>query len=400
MTCRICDSLTVEVLDLGRMPPANSLKENPDDPETLYGLTLEWCRTCDNVQLRETLGIDELYRNYMYITPPSSMLTAHYAFLLEYLLASRFVGPASFVVEPGSNAGNFLAHIKDSVGRVLGVDPAATIAAMANQAGIPTIAQAFGREVAAGIRSEHGPADLVVARHCMAHNETPHEMMAAAASVMANDGVLVIENAYVVDTIENGEFDQVYHEHMFYFSIHSMQTLLKRHGMRLVDVVMSLVHGGSIIFVAARGTSGSVRPSVRRYEARERQTLTSRTFDRFARRAREAREQLRELVDGLVDRSQTIFTYGATAKGNTLLNFTGLTRREIPYCVDSTPMKQGRFLPMSNIEVISEDAAAAHPPDYYLLTAWNYQDEIIGKVRHHGNYDTKFIIPIPYVRIV
>lgn len=382
------------------MPPANSLKRSPEERQDEHPLVLEWCQTCDNVQLRDTLSNDALYRDYLYVTPSSAMLEGHYAFLLEYLLRNGFVGHDSFVVEPGSNAGNFLRHLGGSVRRVLGVDPAARIAAMANEAGIPTMAAFFNREVAANILADYGKADLVVARHCMAHNDTPHEMVAAAQKLVKDDGFVVIENAYVLNTIENAEFDQIYHEHMFYFSIRSMRTLLKRHGMRLVDVIMSLVHGGSIIFVAAKATGGGVRESVDRYEAQERRGLNARAFLRFAERAHQISSHLRELITELSERSHKIYTYGATAKGNTLLNFARITRDQIPYCVDSTPMKHGLFLPKSNIEVVSEEAAMLAPPAYFLLTAWNYQEEIIAKVRGGGNYDSKFVIPIPFVRIV
>ncbi|MDP9227316.1 MAG: class I SAM-dependent methyltransferase [Actinomycetota bacterium] len=399
MSCRICAASTREILDLGTSPPANSLKLSSDDLQEPFPLVLEWCDTCDNVQLRDTIPADVLYRDYLYVTPVSSMLDAHYEYLLTFLMNGRYVSQDSFVVEAGSNAGNFLQHIEGRVGRILGIDPAQQICGMANDAGIPTICEFFTRDQAAKILADAGPADVVVARHCLAHNATPHEMVAAARSLLTDNGYFVIENAYVLNTIENGEFDQVYHEHMFYFSIHSMQALLRLHAMRLVNVTMSLVHGGSIIFVAAPGIEGPVSPSVERYASRERPFLNPGAFNRFAERAIEVRERLRELVVDLTRQGNRIYTYGATAKGNTLLNYVGLTNVEIPYCVDNTPIKQGRFLPMSNIEVISEEAAASDPPDYFLLTAWNYQDEIISKVRAGGNYRTQFIVPIPFVRI-
>jgi SAM-dependent methyltransferase len=400
MTCRICTAPTREVLDLGESPPANWLKSSADEVQESYPLVLQWCETCGNVQLRDTLPAEVLYRDYAYVTPRSSMLETHYDYLLSYLHANAYLASDSFVVEPGSNVGYFLEHVQSSVGRVLGVDPAERIAAMANDAGIPTICDFFSRPVAERIVSENGHADLVVARHCLAHNPSPHEMLDAAATVLAPDGRLVIENAYVLNTLENTEFDQVYHEHMFYFSIRSMKTLLRLHGMQLVDVLMSLVHGGSIIFIAQRGVSGPTRPSVTAYEPREAHFLREEAFADFARRTAEIKDRLAELVSQLTGHGSSIYTYGATAKGNTLLNYVGLSSDHIPFCVDSTPMKQGRLLPKSNIEIISEESAAADPPDYYLLTAWNYQDEIIGKVRGSGNYSSRFIIPIPFVRII
>ena len=400
MTCRICESTTREVLDLGVSPPANSFKRSPDEQQEPFPLVLEWCKRCDNVQLRDTLDSAELYRNYLYVTPDSTMLTDHYEFLHNYLVANGLIDPQSLVVEIGSNAGHFLKRLSTTARQILGVDPATRIAAMANERGVPTIADFFDASIAGQIVAEHGHADLVVARHCLAHNESPHEMMRGARALLSPQGRLVIENAYVLNTLENGEFDQVYHEHMFYFSIRSMKALLRRHNMHLVDVMMSLVHGGSIIFVAAMGQGGRTSDEVRMYESRERLFLNAKAFERFAQRARQIRTQLRELVGELNSQGRVIFTYGATAKGNTLLNFAGFTSEQIPYCVDSTPMKQGLFLPQSNIEVISEETSAKAPPDYFLLTAWNYQDEIVSKVRESGNYTSKFVIPIPFVKIV
>lgn len=400
MTCRICTAPTRQVLDLGKTPPANSLKATAEELQESFPLVLEWCDACDNVQLRDTLSADVLYRDYLYVTPQSPMLEAHYASLVRHLLGDGYARSDSFVVEAGSNAGHFLQHIRSSVGRVLGVDPAERISAMANEAGVPTIRDYFSRERAVQIVAEYGQANLVVARHCLAHNESPHEMVDAATALLAHDGYFVIENAYVLNTIENAEFDQVYHEHMFYFSISSMKALLALHGMRLVDVMLAPIHGGSIIFVAALGLDGPASESVQHHQAREGQFLNSEAFARFAQRAKEIKARLGSLVAEFRKQSSTIYSYGATAKGNTLLNFVGLTSADIAYCVDSTEMKQGLFLPGSNIEIISEEAAAAHPPDYYLLTAWNYQDEIITKVRSAGNNTSHFIIPIPFVRTI
>lgn len=400
MSCRICAAKTREILDLGESPPANSLKASPEDPEVSYPLVLESCGSCGNVQLRDVLSAESLYRDYLYVTPTSAMLDAHYEYLLTYLVTGGYAAPNSFVVEAGSNAGNFLRHIAPRVGRVLGVDPAERITQLARESGVPTICDFFTQARAEMIVGEMGNADLVVARHCLAHNASPHEMVRAARTALKDDGYFVIENAYLLNTIENGEFDQVYHEHMFYFSIRSMSALLAMHDMRIVDVTMSLVHGGSIIFVAALGARAGRAEAMERYESRERLFLNAEAFDRFAKRAEEVRSDLLRLITDLRKDRKSVYTYGATAKGNTLLNYCGLTQAEIGKCVDSTPMKQGRFLPKSNIEIVSEAAAAAQPPDYYLLTAWNYQDEIISKVRNSGNHRSKFIVPIPYVRII
>lgn len=401
MICRICGDRSTEILDLGRSPPANSLVKSADQKLESFPLVLEVCDSCGNVQLRDCLDSVDLYRNYLYVTPDSNMLKNHYEYLCRYLETNQYVNSKSFVLEIGSNVGLFLKHIKSRVSKILGIDPAINICKIAVAAGIDTICDFFNAKSAQEVSKNYGAPDVIIARHCFAHNCDPHLMMEAVVSALTPSGYFVIENAYVLNTIENNEFDQIYHEHMFYFSIRSMKKLLALHKMQLVDVLMSLVHGGSIIFVAKKEDSKNrINESVGQYEARESLFLNQEAYARFAANTAEIRDNLSALVNELHSDGKTIFTYGATAKGNTLLNYIGLTNQQIPYCVDSTPIKHGMYLPQSNIKVISEELALANPPDYFLLTAWNYKEEIITKVRGAGNYRTKFIVPIPFVHIV
>lgn len=401
MTCRICNAPSEEILDLGLTPPANALLDNPTDLQESFPLVLELCSECHNVQLRDCMSATELYRNYLYVTPNSSMLASHYKYLHGYLEASGYINNESFVVEVGSNIGLFLSFIKSKVARVLGIDPAKNICAMAIDAGIDTVCDFFSPSSAVEIRARHGRPDLIVARHCFAHNSDPHVLMRGVTELLSDSGYVVIENAYVLNTIENNEFDQVYHEHMFYYSIRSMTALLEANGLRLVDVLISLVHGGSIIFVARRAKFvDKINRSVAQYLAREQLFLDRQAFNHFAAKALDIKRQLQGLIGQFRNEGKTIYTYGATAKGSTLLNFLGITCREVPLCVDSTVIKQGKYLPKSNIRIISEEEGLLTPPDYFLLTAWNYKDEIIRKVRESGNYRSKFIIPFPFVHIV
>ena len=400
MACRICGAATEEILNLGNTPPANSITSSPEAVLETYPLVLEWCVKFANLQLRDCLASDDLYRNYLYVTPRSETLSKHYDYLQNYLVSQGYISPDSFVLEVGSNAGLFLKHIAPSVGRVLGIDPAENICRLAVDSGIDTICDFFSPESAQTIARTQGKPDLIVARHCFAHNCDPHPLIAGAASLLADGGYLLVENAYALNTIENNEFDQIYHEHMFYFSIRSMAQLLSLHGMQLVDVVMSLVHGGSAIFVAEVSGDGSVSESMEQYLAREANFMTRAALERFASNTRVIGDNLRSMIRELHSSGKRIYTYGATAKGNTLLNYVGLDRSVITACVDSTPLKQGKFLPQSGIPIISEEEGAKNPPDYYLLTAWNYKEEIIAKVRGSGNFHSKFIIPIPFVHIL
>ncbi len=400
MACRICGSRTEEILNLGSTPPANSITTSADAVLTAYPLALEFCEACANLQLRDCLASDDLYRNYLYVTPQSETLSKHYDYLQNYLKSRGFISRESFVLEVGSNAGLFLKHLQPAVGRVLGIDPAENICRLAVESGIDTVCDFFSPETAVEIANRHGKPNLIVARHVFAHNCDPHPLVEAAASLLADGGHLLVENAYALNTIENNEFDQIYHEHMFYFSIRSVSWLLSLHGMQLVDVVMSLVHGGSVILIARRKSDGPVSESIEQYLAREGNFMTRAALERFASNTRIIADNLRSMITELHGAGKRIYTYGATAKGNTMLNYVGLNRSMISACVDSTPLKQGKFLPQSGIPIISEQEGAADPPDYYLLTAWNYKEEIIAKVRDAGNFHSKFIVPIPFVHIL
>jgi SAM-dependent methyltransferase len=401
MACRICNNATKTVLDLGATPPANSLLTNKNDEIKFHSLVLEYCGSCGNLQLRDCLNSDDLYKHYFYVTPKSNTLDSHYDYLTSFLLSRDYVNRHSFVVEVGSNIGAYLKFIKPNVKSIMGIDPAENIAAEANKNGINTVCEFFGQDSASRIKSTYGTADTIIARHCFAHNSSPHDLLRGVTALLSSNGTLVVENAYAVNTIEGNEFDQIYHEHMFYYSIQSMSKALAMHGLLLVDVLISLVHGGSICFIAKRAESNpTVMDSIETHLAYEKAVLNESSLLNFASNAYRLKLELTNHIKMLVASGKTIYTYGATAKGNTLLNFAGLTHKEIKYCVDSTDIKLNKFLPGSGIKIISEQDGVDSPPDYYLLTAWNYKDEIITKVRNSGNYKTAFIVPFPKLSVV
>lgn len=401
MRCRICSSDVSTFLNLGSMPPANSLMDNLNETPEEFPLILDYCHSCHNLQLRDCLDQIELYKNYLYVTPDSNMLKTHYKYLYDYLSEHNFLTNDSFVFEVGSNIGYFLSFIRNKVKKVLGIDPAENICKMAEKQGIETVCDFFDQKSANNIKKNSGSPDLIMARHCFAHNANPHDLMKGVVELLSENGKLVIENAYALNTIEGNEFDQVYHEHMFYYSIRSMTALLEIHNLQLIDVLTSLVHGGSIVFIAEhKSKNNKISESVSKYLTKEEIVLNNEAMTNFSNKTFEIKKQLKMLIVELKSQNKTIYTYGATAKGNTLLNFVGITKEEIPFCVDSTKIKHGKFLPKSKIRIISEEEGLHSPPDFFLLTAWNYQDEIINKVRNAGNNHSKFIIPFPSVHIL
>lgn len=402
MTCRICSGAVRPILDLGMMPPANSLKNTRDEKESRYPLVLEMCDGCGNLQLQYCVSEKELYSQYFYITPDSPSLRNHYEFLIRYMFDANYLRQESSVVEIGSNIGRFLTYLKGNHGiqRVLGVDPAQNVCALACEEGVETVCSFFNRAVAAVIRRDHGPAELIVARHCCAHNKNPHQILRGVYHLLADDGFFVMENAYALNTLQNNEFDQIYHEHMFYYMIRSVRQLFEMNNLILVDIVMTPIHGGSVIFFAQKkNETRAVKSSVEKYAKIESDIVGNGMIERFVNNTILIKKKIKYIVENVNKNGKNVWAYGATAKGSTLLNFLQIDYSEIPYCVDSTSIKQGKFLPMSNIEIIPEEFACSAPPDYFLLTAWNYKAEIIKKVRSNGNLKSQFIVPIPSVQI-
>ena len=401
MTCRVCENLTKTVLDLGSTPPANSLLSSPNEVIKSHPLVLEYCNSCCNLQLRDCLDSDDLYKYYFYVTPNSKTLESHYQYLTNFLLSKKYLTKDSAVVEVGSNIGAFLQHISPNVKSIIGIDPAENIVKEANIKGINTICDFFSEKSAIALKNSHGFADAIIARHCFAHNSSPHELLRGVKALLAPNGNVLIENAYVVNTIEGNEFDQIYHEHMFYYSIQSMSKALELNGLVLVDVLISLIHGGSICFVAKHAESNpDISESVSSHLAYEKKILNENSLLIFASNAYKLKLELSSYIKSLVKKGKIVYTYGATAKGNTLLNFTGLDSKFIKYCVDNTDIKYNKYLPGTGIKIINEQEGIEFPPDFYLLTAWNYKDEIITKVRNAGNYDSAFIIPFPKFAVV
>lgn len=400
MPCRICGDPTDTVLDLGSMPAANRLKTSKQEEEPRYPLVLERCAGCFNLQLRDCVDENELYGHYLYLTPDSRALHAHNRLLVEHMFREGYASAGSFVLEIGSNVGRFLKHLQPHVRKVVGIDPAENVCRIARADGIETVCAFFAVDLAMQLEAAYGVPDVIVARHCCAHNKNPHRIIAGIKALLPENGIFIMENAYAPNTLLNNEFDQIYHEHMFYYAIRPVVKLLEMHDMRLVDIAMAPIHGGSVVFFAAHATARSrVRESVRVHMNEEQAVLGDELLGRFVESVRAIRRDIRALVADLLGQGKTVWSYGATAKGSTLLNYIGLTDEHIRFCADSTPIKHGRFIPMANIEILPEEEAWKASPDYFLLTAWNYKDEIIPKVRAMGNARTKFIVPIPSVSV-
>jgi len=399
--CRICNGETFMLLNLRHHPFANDLADSPLDPVKIYPLALLICKKCSAAQLSYCADDKELYGHYNYITPDSQELKTHYGQIVSFLSENGYLSGASHVLEIGSNIGRFLEFLKPKVRSILGVDPAVNIAGMANQKGIATVNDFFNKVSAKKILDDSGKKDVIIARHCFAHNEKPWLMLEGVKELLSSQGMFVIENAYFLDTVEKREFDQIYHEHMYYYTLRSIAAMLDRYGFELIDVFHSPIHGGTMLYVAGLKTAQhTVSSRVGEHLKKEKNMHKAEFYKDFIAHIQENKQKLTHLLQALTSTGSTVHAYGASAKSTTLFNYYGIHDDVIPFVVDSTVTKQGKYIPLVNIKIISEEEGRENPPDYYLLTIWNYKDEIIRKVRSWGNTKTKFILPHPKVETI
>ncbi len=399
--CRICEAGTRTVLDLGDMPLANKLKTAADAIEKRFPLALEFCAACGNLQLGHCVEASDLYDDYLYITPTSPSLEAHSINLVYHMQAQGYLPHDAFVLEFGSNIGHFLKYARTQAGRVLGIDPARAIVEMANARGVPTVCDYFGPETAKRIAAEHGRAEVVVGRHCAAHNADPHALIAGARLAMADRGVFVMENAYGLNTVLNGEIGQIYHEHMYYYTAWAVRELFARGGLDLIDLLYAdSVHGGSMVFFGAPKGTRPIRPIVAATIAREQAILTDALLDLLPATLARWRTETRALLDRFRESGRTVWLYGGSAKAATFINAVGITEADVAACADSTEEKIGRYLPGTGIRICTETEAIEARPDYFLVTAWNYRNELIQKVRAGGNLHSGFAVPFPEVQVI
>lgn len=396
-TCRSCGSDSLrDVLDLGQQPLANSLlrREDLDGPEDRFQLTLAFCEICGLVQIRETVPPERLFRDYLYFSSVSRGVLDNARGIAERMIRERNLGPESLVVEAASNDGYLLKNYQEWSVPVLGIDPAENIAKEANERGIRTLPLFFTEELA----REVPECDVFHANNVLAHVADTPGFVRAIARVLKDDGVAVVEVPYLGRMIQDVEFDTIYHEHLCYFSLTALQRLFVWNGLAVMDVEQIPIHGGSLRVFARR-----YRPSLDPSQAVKDLLLKEESermceWDRYAgfeARVKDIGMRLWRLFYEV--RGASIAAYGAAAKGSTLLNYFGIDRGVLDYVVDRSPHKQGLFLPGVHVpiygpEVLDQDWVA---PDYLLLLAWNFKDEIIAQCRPFAKRGGKFIVPIP-----
>ena len=405
-TCRTCGSKNLQlILDLDKTALANDFlqPEEVKNYHTSLPLRVMLCLDCSLVQLADTVDPRILYSHYAYVTSTSATMDAHLNSQAAHLLATAHLGAGSKVLEIASNTGVFLKKFKEKGCEVLGVEPAVNIADVAIATAIPTRKEFFNAENAKKLKAEWGTADLVLGRHVFAHIDDLRDLIQGLEAISHQETLIAFEVPYLVDFFEHTEYDTIYHEHLSYISVRSIAALVKDSAFTLARVDHYPIHGGSILFhLRHRSSKTAVHSSVPIALELEQQMKLAEpaTWAAFAQRVNHIRADLPLLLRKLKAEGKRIIGYGASAKGNTLLNTCGLTTKELDYIIDNTPFKQNKVAPGSWIPIRSPEMLLKDQPDYALLLAWNFAPEIIRRETEFQKRGGRFIMPIPEPKII
>mgnify|MGYP001285173196 CR=1 FL=1 len=401
--CLVCESPTDSFMDFGRMPISNRfLSADEFDDEFFYDLSVAFCPNCYMVQLGERVPPEMMFNeDYAYFSSISTVMAEHFEALADEIAGIVTERPSPLVVELGCNDGIMLQHIARREIRHVGIEPSANVAVIAKEKGITVFEKFFGVDSAREIESSFGQADVICGANVMCHIEDINSVMSGVAMLLRDDGVLIFEDPYLLDIIRQTSFDQIYDEHVFYFSALSVSELARRHGMQLVDVQAQAVHGGSMRYYIRQGTDNDVSSRLGESMVAERACGLHRSGDysRFRDDVDRVSADLRRALEEICARGETVVGYGATSKSTTLQNYAGIGPDLITYISDTTPTKIGRFTPGTHIPIRSHARFRADSPPYTLLLAWNHRREILEKEEEYRQQGGKFITFFPELKI-
>jgi SAM-dependent methyltransferase len=405
-SCLFCSvPLRKTFVDLGMHPLCESYVSGDklNQMEPFYPLHVYVCEKCFLVQLHEYVSPTDIFTEYAYFSSYADSWVQHAKRYTDMIVDRLKLTANSFVVELASNDGYLLQHFVAKGIPVLGIEPAANVAEVARKKNVPTLVKFFGRQSASELIAESGRADLVLGNNVLAQVPNINDFVAGIKLLLAPHGVATIEFPHLMKLMEENQFDTIYHEHFFYFSLMSAERIFAAHGLILFDVEELPTHGGSLRIYGHHAEDKTHSVTERYCELVQREKAAGvECLDTYATFAEKVRETKRKLLEFLIEakrKGKTIAGYGAPGKGNTLLNYCGVRSDFVDYTVDRNPYKQGKFLPGTHIPIFPPEKIRETKPDYLLILPWNFKDEIMDQVNYIREWGGQFVVPIPEVRI-
>jgi len=402
--CRSCNQggLTV-FLDLGEKPPSDRIltKEMLAKPEPFYPLEVAFCPHCSLVQILATVPAEDLFTDgYEYYSSFIPSLMRHSRENVLDLIESRKLGSDSLAIELASNDGYLLKNYVKFGIPVLGIDPAPGQAKAAEKVGVPTINDFFTTALAAKLRSEGKRADVVHANNVLAHVADTNGFVEGIRLILKDTGLAVIEVPYVRELIDHCEFDTIYHEHLCYFSVTALDNLFRLHGLYLNDVKRIAIHGGSLrLYVELKENVGDNVKRLIDAETKEKMNRID-YYENFAGKVSTLKNELYQLLHKLKNDGKRIAAYGAAAKGTMMINYVDIGIDLLDFVVDRNTHKHGKYMPGKHIPIFETEKLRSDMPDYVLILAWNFADEIMEQQKEYYHKGGRFIVPVPDPRIV
>jgi SAM-dependent methyltransferase len=402
----MCGSTNLhKFLDLGFTPPADQFrrKDQLREPDIHYPLQVMMCDDCGLAQLSHVVSPEVLYRNdYPYESSTTRTGQTHWSEFAGSVVKRLGLGPSDLAVDIGSNVGVLLEAFRSNGLQVQGVDPAANIVMIARSNGIETICDFFNEDTAKEIVAHKGLASVVTATNVFAHVDDLNAFMVAVSGLLNERGVFIFEAPYFVNLLKHNEYDTIYHEHLSYLSIKPLIPFFLKHGMEVFDIEQRDIHGGSFRVYVSRQGQWPVSVEVGRLVQAEVEIGIYRheILDEFSRTVKKNKEDLNWLLQSLKHQGKRIVAVSAPAKGMTLLNYCRLDNEVLDFVTEKSALKIGRFTPGAHIPVVPDSELLARQPDYALLLAWNFAEEIMKNLDEFRRRGGKFIIPIPSPRII
>lgn len=410
LCCAFCDSKSMtEIIDFGEMALAGGfLEQEQFDSELFYPMRLYFCKDCYGVQIIDKVDANVLFDNYFYFSSSIQTLRDHFA---DYAaeVTTRFIDTPenSVVIEFGCNDGVLLSPLADqNIKTLIGVDPASNVVNTINDPRITVINDFFNEAVAKNIISTYGKADMVIANNVYAHIPDIQGITRAIKNVLGDDGIFIFEVHYLGKIINEFQYDMIYHEHLYYHSLLSLQNHFDRYDMKIFDVKPIPIHAGSMrYYVCKKGGCHSAAESEQVKTLREEELSNGfhkpETFSRFAADIADKKEQLLDLLKTIKRKGQTVVGYGASGRANTMIQYCGINEELIEYMIDDAPAKAGYYTPGSHFLIQPNSSLQKLPaPDYILLFAWSFFKEIAKKNANYLEAGGKMIVPLPDIHII